>query len=117
MVKISSGSKTPKTKATNTFQRRQQGLYYKDLSAVQINMMNTVEELRNQYTKRQYDRAKVARKLYQTMGHPFLEDYKKLIQANAIKNCPVTVEDVNIAEKIFGLDIYTLKGKATRTKP
>ena len=28
--------------------------------------------------------------------------------------CPVTVEDVNIMEKIFGPDVATLKGKTTR---
>jgi hypothetical protein len=35
---------------------------------------------------------------------------------NAIQNCPVTVEDVNI-EKIFGPDISSLKGKSRRRKP
>jgi hypothetical protein len=36
---------------------------------------------------------------------------------NIIKNCPVTTEDFNIAEKIFGKDISSLKGKSTRQKP
>ena len=36
---------------------------------------------------------------------------------NGIKNCPITLEDIDIAEKIFGKDIYTLKGKSTRTRP
>jgi hypothetical protein len=36
---------------------------------------------------------------------------------NVIKNCPVTTEDVNIAEKIFGKYISSLKGKLTRRKP
>ena len=34
-----------------------------------------------------------------------------------IKNCPVTEEDVVIAEKIFGKDIAALKGKTTCTSP
>lgn len=34
-----------------------------------------------------------------------------------IKNCPVTIEDVNIAEKIWGPDISYLKGKTMRSKP
>ena len=36
---------------------------------------------------------------------------------NLLKNCPVTIEDVNIAEKIFGQDITALKGKSVCTKP
>jgi hypothetical protein len=36
---------------------------------------------------------------------------------NTIKNCPVTVEDVNIADGIFGPDMSSLKGKSTRRKP
>lgn len=37
-----------------------------------------------------------------------------MLRMHAIKNCPVTVEDVNVAEKIFGPDIATMKGKMTR---
>jgi hypothetical protein len=36
---------------------------------------------------------------------------------NMIKNNPVTTADVKLAEKIFGPDIATLKGKTTRQKP
>ena len=36
---------------------------------------------------------------------------------NAIQNCPVTVKDVKIAERIFGQDMLSLKGKSTRRKP
>ena len=36
---------------------------------------------------------------------------------NSIKDCPVTVEDVDIAESIYGPDVASLKGKATRTNP
>jgi hypothetical protein len=35
---------------------------------------------------------------------------------NAIRNCPVTTEDVNIAKKIFGPDMSSLKGKSTCRK-
>jgi hypothetical protein len=35
---------------------------------------------------------------------------------NTIRNCPVTMEDVNIAERIFGTDMLSPKGKSARRK-
>jgi hypothetical protein len=48
------------------------------------------------------------------MGTPMIETFKTLVKMNAIRNCPVTTEDVNIAKKIFGADMSSLKGKLTR---
>ena len=36
---------------------------------------------------------------------------------NMIKNCPVTIEYIDIFGEIFGPDIYTLRYKTVRTKP
>ena len=36
---------------------------------------------------------------------------------NAIKNCPVSTEDVTLAKKIYGPDPSNLKGKSTRVQP
>jgi hypothetical protein len=44
------------------------------------------------------------------------ELFKALIKMNAIKNCPVTTEDVNNAKKIFGADMSSLRGKSRRRK-
>ena len=81
------------------------------------NLMNTVEENKKLYTKRQVARAEIARKLYQVIGYPSLRDYKHIIQTHQIKNCPVTIEDINISEKIYGPDVYAIKGKTVRKKP
>ena len=40
-----------------------------------------------------------------------------MIHSNQIKNCPVIVEDVATASKIWGKNVDALKGKATRRKP
>jgi hypothetical protein len=51
------------------------------------------------------------------MGCATIQDFKNVFRQNLIANCPVAAEDVSIAEKIFGPDIGTIKGKKTRPKP
>jgi hypothetical protein len=76
-----------------------------------------VDENKKFYTKRQFKRAKRARELLYSLGYPSINNIKVIIWMNAIKNNPVTTEDVDIAEKIFGPDVTTLKGKMTRRAP
>ena len=56
----------------------------------------------------------MARVLYHNMGAPSLEAFKLMLRTNVIKNCPVTVEDVKIAEKIYGPDVATIKRKVNK---
>jgi hypothetical protein len=76
-----------------------------------------VAENRQGYTLRQIEPTKEARRLYHIVGTPTVNNFKLLLQMNVIRNCPVTVEDVNISEKIFGPDMLSLKGKLMRRKP
>jgi hypothetical protein len=80
-------------------------------------LISTVAENRKGYTLRQFERSKEARKLYHIVGTPAMNNFKPLLQMNVIQNFPVTVEDVNISESIFGPDMSSLKGKSTRRKP
>jgi hypothetical protein len=89
----------------------------KDGGSPMSNMITTVKENAKGYTQRQFNNAKQARRLYHIVGCPTVENFKHLLRQNIIKNCPVTANDVNIAEKIFGGDIGTLKGKSTRNRP
>jgi hypothetical protein len=40
-----------------------------------------------------------------------------IIKSNTIKIIPITIDAINIAEKVFGPDARALKGKTTREKP
>jgi hypothetical protein len=80
-------------------------------------MITTVKENKLGYTQRQFQSAKRARRLYHIVGCPTIENFKHILRQNIIKNCPVTPEDVNIAEKIFGGNIGVMKGKTTRRRP
>ena len=48
------------------------------------------------------------------VGHPLNKDLIKILKTSSLPNCPVTPRDVIIANKLFGPDIGTLKGKPTR---
>ena len=80
-------------------------------------VIETVKENRSGFSDRQYIRAKAARELYHNVGSPTVDNFKSLLKMNVIKNCPVTIDDVNNAEKIFGPALSTLKGKSTRRSP
>ena len=102
------------------FTRNKQGLYiYKPDNKVlnPVSLIQTVEENKSFYTNRQISRANIARKLYHNISTPSIEDFKSIIRMNAIANCPITTEDITIAERIYGKDIGSLKGKTVRTKP
>ena len=67
--------------------------------------------------KQEVKAVKRAKKLYHSLGCPSISTLKNLIQMNVIKNCPVTTEDVTIAEKIYGPNPSKLKGKSTCSQP
>jgi hypothetical protein len=68
------------------------------------------------FTKRQIKGAELARTLYKTLIYPSMKYFKWVIRSNKIKDCPVTVQDIDVALKIWGKNIAALKGKTTRRK-
>ena len=74
----------------------------------------SVSENLQKYNKRQIQRAEQARTTYRTLGSLTVANFKHILQQNLIKNCPVTIRDVEIAEDIYGPDIATPKGCTTR---
>jgi hypothetical protein len=80
-------------------------------------LVDSVQENKHGFTNRQFEDAKKARKLYHTLGCPTVVNFKHFLRQNLIKNCPITIDDVVNAERIFGPDIGTFKGKSTRKVP
>ena len=76
------------------------------------NLLETVKENARFYTAQQLKDAKRARELYHILGAPSVPTFKSMLRMNVIKNCPVTSDHVDIAEKIFGkvvtLDIVVI---------
>jgi hypothetical protein len=54
--------------------------------------------------------------MYKTLSYPSMKDFKSVIRSNQIKDCPVTIQYIDVAMKIWGKNIVTLKGKTTRSK-
>ena len=79
--------------------------------------MATTAENRNNYTTGQFERAKVARKLYHIISAPSTKNFKTILRSNRIKDCPVVEKDVYITEEIFGPAVTTLKGNSARRNP
>ena len=66
-------------------------------------MDTTLKENKKGYTKSQFDQAKIYRKIYHNLGCPTVEKFKHILCQKMIKNFPATAEDVNIADRCFGL--------------
>jgi hypothetical protein len=79
--------------------------------------VETVSRNKQGFTKRQIKGVEAAWALYATLSYPSWNDYKWVIRSNQIKDCPVTVQDVDVAHTIWGKNIAALKGKTTRRKP
>jgi hypothetical protein len=63
------------------------------------------------------DRSDLARALYATLSYPSWNAFKWIIRSNQIKDCPVTVQDVETAFKLWGKNVAALKGNNPRSKP
>ena len=102
------------------------GLYYYDASINRLPndtndasftycFVETVENNKKLFTRRELLRADQAKELYIRLGRPGQSLYKKILGNNLIKNCPITVEDARRAILIYGPDLYSLKGKMVRS--
>jgi hypothetical protein len=75
--------------------------------------LQTVADNKKGFTKRQITAADNARELYRKLGRPGAARFLEIVRNNFIINCPITIDDVNRAEHIYGKDVAFLKGKTT----
>jgi hypothetical protein len=94
------------------FQMHKCGLhYYHPRNEKHVVFVNTVSENKEGFTKRQIKGA-----LYKTLSYPSMTYFKWVIRDNRINDCPVTVQDIDVALKIWVKNIAALKVKTTQSK-
>ena len=98
------------------FKQHESGLHYHDPTEA-YTFVETVSGNKEGFTKRQIKGAEAARKLYADLVYPSVKDYRWAVQSNKIEDCPVTVQDIDNAQRIWGKNVAALKGKTTRSKP
>jgi hypothetical protein len=102
--------------AVKVFKESEKGLYYLDTSptARHVALVTTVEKNKSKFTNRDYVRAKLARKIQVLIGRPELTDFVSYLDESMIPNCPIDRNDAITADKTFGRDVGSLKGKTMR---
>lgn len=86
-------------------------------SEVSYGLVETVAENMSKYTKRDIEKADLAKKLYAIVGRPSLKDFINAVQNHRIKNCPINVEDIHRMTAIYGADIGAVLGRTVRKRP
>ena len=83
----------------------------------QLVLLETVEANEKMFIKREVEDVRVARRAAQALGFASSKDLAQMLRSGSIANAPFTVQDVVRAERIWGKDIGSLKGKAKKQTP
>ena len=86
-----------------------------NLTECSITCVQTLTERMKGFSDDEIERGRKARKLYHTISAPDLNVMKKYYDQLCDNNVPW--EDIVLAEKIFGWDISTAKGRWTKQRP
>ena len=76
-----------------------------------VSLLSTVAKNKKIFTRREIQGAENAQKLQQSLGWPSTTTFKHYIQNNLIRNCGITLGDVNRSLIVYGTPIPLLKGK------
>jgi hypothetical protein len=80
-------------------------------------LVNTVQANFEGFTRNEVEKANEVQRLRGMIGNPTKREFARIVHEKCITNCPVTVHNINNANRIFGPDLANLRGKTTRTKP
>ena len=80
-------------------------------------MINTVQGIKEGFTKKEIKAAELAQRIYILLGRPSYRDFGNIVKWQLLKNCPISFQDVKNAWKMFGEDLGSIRGKTTRRKP
>jgi hypothetical protein len=98
------------------FKMHTSGIHYYERKEHHMTFVNTVSENKTGFTQWKIKCAEISRNLYKTLSYPSMKDFKWVIRSNQMKDCPVTIQYIDVATKIWGKNIAALKGKTTRSK-
>lgn len=106
------------TKKKLVFQAKHKLYVYSDKDVNEATaMVQTVDNLKQQFTKREVEQAKLATEVSRRLGNPSEKDLNYAITHRLIKDCPITVRDVARAKTIFGPSLAVVKGATVRKAP
>ena len=94
------------------------GVYTRDFSVQpSYQMYRTVQDAMSLFSKRAVELARGVRELMHARGVTSPQEMIRTLEAGAIEGCKFLPEHVRLADKIFGPDIASLRGKSKRRKP
>ena len=99
------------------FRATAKGLYAlvdKDPNKTGVQLLQTVKDNMKHFSKQSIEGAKKAKDLYGKVHFPSIPDFKNMVRYSVIKNYPITLEDVDAMEAIFGPNVAALKGKTVQ---
>ena len=74
-------------------------------------LINTVSINNQEFSKRQINGSEQAKSLYTKIGYTLVKYFRWIIQSKKIIDFPMTVQDIDIAQKIWDQKHYSFKGK------
>ena len=80
-------------------------------------MMQTVNENKSKFTKKELIAVDAAKSLYHAIGRPGYKTFYDTLQKGLIHNCSISVQDAKNAFAIYGPDEGALMGKITGETP